>query len=53
MSSELFTKLDPQGMIDFMIDLIPQDSHKFRNVYPERFIDDVKAYQESLWTKQV
>ena len=42
-------QLDPSGMIDFMIETIPQDEHKFRNVYPERFIDDVKTYQDSLW----
>jgi short-subunit dehydrogenase len=44
-------QLDPQPMIDFMVELIPQDQHKFRNVYPEGFVDDVKTYQESLWTK--
>lgn len=43
-------QLDPQDMIEFMIETIPQDEHKFRNVYPERFIDDVKTYQDSLWT---
>ena len=42
-------QLDPQGMIDFMVDVIPQDEHKFRNVYPERFIEGCKEYQESLW----
>jgi hypothetical protein len=42
-------QLDPQDMIDFMIETIPQDEHKFRNVFPERFIDDVKQYQESIW----
>ena len=42
-------QLDPQGMIDFMVDVIPQDEHKFRNVYPERFIKNCKEYQESLW----
>ncbi|NER01289.1 MAG: SDR family oxidoreductase [Okeania sp. SIO3C4] len=46
-------QLDPQGMIDFMIETIPQDNHKFRNVYPPRFIEDVKKYQESLWDIQV
>ena len=39
-------------MIDFMIETIPQDEHKFRNVFPERFIDDVKKYQESIWDLQ-
>ncbi|MEM9463135.1 MAG: SDR family oxidoreductase [Myxococcota bacterium] len=46
-------QLDPQGMIDFMIDVIPRDHHKFRNIYPERFIEDVKKYQDSLWDKEV
>ncbi|MDJ0788650.1 MAG: SDR family oxidoreductase [Myxococcota bacterium] len=46
-------QLDPKDMIDFMVDVIPQDHHKFRNVFPERFIEDVKNYQASLWTKEV
>ena len=46
-------QLDPQGMIDFMVEIIPQDHHKFRNVYPERFIADVQKYQASLWEKQI
>ena len=45
-------QLDPQDMIAFMIETIPQDESKFRNVFPERFIDDVKKYQDSLWTVQ-
>lgn len=46
-------QLDPQGMIDYMIEKIPLDSHNFRNVYPEKAIDDVKSYQDSLWGKTV
>ncbi len=46
-------QLDPQEMVDFMVDVIPRAHHKFRNVFPERFIDDVKTYQNSLWTKEV
>lgn len=46
-------QLDPQDMIDFMVDVIPQEHHKFRNVFPERFVEDVKQYQASLWTKEV
>ena len=44
-------QLDPQDMINFMVDIIPKDEHKFRNVYPERFIKDVKNYQAGLWEK--
>lgn len=46
-------QLDPQSMIDFMIDIIPQDHHKFRNVHPQRFINNVKEYQESLWDIEI
>ena len=46
-------QLDPQSMIDFMIETIPQDHHKFRNVHPQRFIEDVKKYQNSLWEIEV
>lgn len=46
-------QLDPQGMIDYMIEKVPLDSHNFRNVFPEEAIADVKEYQASLWTKQV
>lgn len=46
-------QLDPRSMVDFMVDLIPQDHHKFRNVFPERFIEAVKGYQASLWDREV
>ena len=44
-------QLDPKGMIDFMIETIPKDEHRFRNVYPEAAIEDVKTYQSRLWEK--
>ncbi|EAY27404.1 SDR family oxidoreductase [Microscilla marina] len=46
-------QLDPQGMIDYMIEKIPLDAHNFRNVFPEEAIADVKKYQDSLWNKQI
>ncbi|PWJ35031.1 SDR family oxidoreductase [Sediminitomix flava] len=46
-------EFDPQGMIDFMIEKIPADKHKFRNVYPEDVLPDVKSYEASLWIKEV
>lgn len=46
-------QLDPQEMIDFMVDVIPQEMHKFRNVYPERFIENCKEYQNGLWDLKV
>ena len=42
-------QFDPQGMIDVMVDVIPQDSHKFRHVFPAEFAEDVKQYHDSLW----
>lgn len=46
-------QLNPQEMIDFMVKLIPQEHHKFRNVFPEIFVTEGKKYQESLWTAEV
>ncbi|MEM0939934.1 MAG: SDR family oxidoreductase [Bacteroidota bacterium] len=46
-------EFEPQGMIDFMIEKIPADKHKFRNVYPDDVLEDVKKYEESLWEKEI
>ena len=46
-------QLDPKGMIDFMVDVIPRDSHKFRNVFPEEVIEGCQKYQASLWNLEV
>lgn len=45
-------QLDPQGMIDFMVEVIPRDEHPFRNVYPAHFRDEVMKYQEGIWDWQ-
>lgn len=45
-------QLDPQGMIDFMIEVIPKDEHPFRNVYPANFREEVMNYQEGIWDWQ-
>ncbi|MCH2194830.1 SDR family oxidoreductase [Kordia sp.] len=54
---ELFATGDiefaPQGMIDYMIEKIPADKHKFRNVYPDDVLKDVNDYQALLWEKEV
>lgn len=42
-------QFDPQEMIDVMVDIIPRESHKFRNVFPEPFATEVKKYSETLW----
>jgi len=46
-------EFEPQGMIDYMIEKIPADKHKFRNVFPEDVLKDVNEYQASLWEKEV
>lgn len=46
-------EFEPQGMIDFMIKIIPAEQHKFRNVYPNEVLKDVNDYQETLWEKEV
>ena len=42
-------QLDPQSMIEFMIEKIPADEHPFRNVHPEGAIEDTGAYQKSIY----
>jgi len=46
-------QLDPQLMIDVMVDVIPKDSHKFRTVFPKEFGDDAVNYQKELWNLEV
>lgn len=46
-------EFEPEDMIKFMIEKIPADQHKFRNVYPDDVLEDVNKYQASLWTKEV
>lgn len=46
-------QFDPQGMIDVMVEIIPKDTHKFRNVFPEEFAQEVKNYANSLWNLSV
>ncbi|MFC3616466.1 SDR family oxidoreductase [Lutimaribacter marinistellae] len=47
-------QLDPQGMIDMIVKVIPmQDKHKFRVMLPEDFIGFSKDYQNNLWEIEV
>jgi short-subunit dehydrogenase len=38
-------QFDPKGMIDKMIEVIPQEEHKFRTVFPEDFETNCQDYQ--------
>ena len=42
--------LDPQEMIDRMIDIVPADAGKFRNVCPQFVEDMLKKAQADAWT---
>lgn len=39
------SQFDPQGMIDKMVEIIPQEEHKFRTVNPEKFEAMSQEYQ--------
>jgi|GEM_PF-3964590 len=38
-------QFDPQVMIDKMEEIIPQEGHNFRTVYPEKMEDMCQEYQ--------
>jgi len=40
------SQFDPQGMIDKMVEVIPQNKHPFRTVHPEDFKDMCQEYQQ-------
>lgn len=42
-------QFDPKGMIDKMVEVIPQDSHAFRTVWPDDFVEKSKKYQKSQY----
>jgi NAD(P)-dependent dehydrogenase (short-subunit alcohol dehydrogenase family) len=45
--------LDAREMIDRMIEIVPADSGKFRNVVPKATEDMLKAHQLAAWEKQI
>lgn len=49
----LAQQFDPQDMIDKMVEIIPQDKHDFRTVWPEASEQQVKTYQAELWEKKI
>jgi NAD(P)-dependent dehydrogenase (short-subunit alcohol dehydrogenase family) len=46
-------QMDPQEMIDAMINIIPADQGKFRNVVPQASEDQVKKSQTDAWENVV
>jgi hypothetical protein len=45
--------MDPQEMIDRMIEIVPADTGKFRNVVPKKIEDMLKAHQLAAWNNQI
>lgn len=46
-------QLDPQEMIDAMIEIIPSDHGKFRNVVPKELEDGIKKDQIDAWETKI
>jgi hypothetical protein len=45
--------MDAREMIDRMIEIVPQDSGKFRNVVPKAIEDMLKAHQQAAWNNMI
>ncbi len=46
-------KMDPTEMIDRMIEIVPADTGKFRNVVPKMTEDMLKQHQLAAWDNQI
>ncbi|MEM5300002.1 SDR family oxidoreductase [Burkholderia sp. JPY481] len=46
-------KMDAQEMIDRMIEIVPADTGKFRNVMPKQIEDMLKAHQVAAWKNNI
>lgn len=46
-------KMDPQEMIDRMIEIVPAEAGKFRNVVPKKIEDMLKAHQLAAWENTI
>jgi len=46
-------RLDPNEMIQRMIEIVPSDTGKFRNVVPKTIEDMLKAHQLQAWENQI
>lgn len=46
-------RLDPQEMIDAMIEIVPSDEGKFRNVVPQFVEDMLKEHQLKAWENRI
>ena len=46
-------KMDPKEMIDRMIEVVPADTGKFRNVVPKKVEDMLRNHQLAAWENQI
>lgn len=46
-------RMDPQEQIDAMIEIVPADEGKFRNVSPKAIEDMLKAHQLQAWENRI
>lgn len=46
-------RMDPQAMIDRMIDIVPADDGLFRNVMPKAIEDMLKDHQRQAWDNRI
>jgi len=46
-------KMDPQEMIDRMVEIVPADNGKFRNVVPKVIEDMLKAHHLAAWDNKI
>jgi hypothetical protein len=46
-------RLDPEEMISRMIEVVPADTGKFRNVVPQFVEDMLKQHQQDAWSTQI
>ena len=46
-------RLDPEEMIERMIEIVPADTGKFRNVVPKVIEDMLKAHQQQAWENRI
>jgi NAD(P)-dependent dehydrogenase (short-subunit alcohol dehydrogenase family) len=45
--------MDPQEMIDRMIDIVPADTGHFRNVMPKKVEQRLKAHPPAAWENKI
>ncbi len=53
MEEGLKNQMDPEDMIEKMIEIIPAEHHKFRTVYPEQTEKQMKEAEQKKWGMEV